>query len=423
MAQYTLNWTNDTLKPSFTIQDISVNTVSTDLKLYGRGARGYGEGMQENMLHLLENFAGDVPPLNPTMGQIWFNSSDGSFTKGLKVFDGSIWVSALDFDLAGSLDQISSKVDKAGDTMTGALILNGSPVDSLQATTKQYVDDGDLLSVQKTGDVMSGFLTLHADPTLNLHAATKAYVDFAIFESFKSFLGIYNNELGDFKRREITAVAGQTVFSIPEYVVGNNSLWGVYVNGVKQVPSSYSETSTLSFTFSSGLGAGDKVMSDVFNFVTSGSGFHSVSNQVSVATVSQTLTNVPTFSFSAPNLLMVWVNGIKQIPNISYTVINTSSISFTSPLNVGDVIHAQVINLIGPGIELNYQHDVISVSGQTSITIDTPYAPGTELPIVFVNGVLQGLSSYVEVNGTSILLSSGLAVGDHVEVYVFNLIP
>lgn len=45
------------------------------------------------------------------------------------------------------------------------------------ATTKQYVDQQDALKVSKAGDTMTGALVLHADPTLNLQAATKQYVD------------------------------------------------------------------------------------------------------------------------------------------------------------------------------------------------------------------------------------------------------
>ena len=36
---------------------------------------------------------------------------------------------------------INGKVDKTGDTMTGALILVGAPTAALQAATKKYVDD------------------------------------------------------------------------------------------------------------------------------------------------------------------------------------------------------------------------------------------------------------------------------------------
>jgi len=91
-------------------------------------------------------------------------------------------------------------VDVAGDTMTGFLVLNADPTASGHASTKQYVDAGDVSAaasgaaqaasaltvysgfaesrfVNVAGDTMTGFLVLNADPTASGHAANKAYVD------------------------------------------------------------------------------------------------------------------------------------------------------------------------------------------------------------------------------------------------------
>jgi hypothetical protein len=67
---------------------------------------------------------------------------------------------------------------KAGDTMTGALILNTStPVSALQATSKGYVDAQVVTKVSKAGDTMTGPLTLNSNaPTAALHAASRGYV-------------------------------------------------------------------------------------------------------------------------------------------------------------------------------------------------------------------------------------------------------
>jgi hypothetical protein len=68
-------------------------------------------------------------------------------------------------------------VNKAGDTMTGALTLSGAPTSDNHASTKKYVDDGLALKLSLSGGTMTGALTLAADPTNNLHATTKQYVD------------------------------------------------------------------------------------------------------------------------------------------------------------------------------------------------------------------------------------------------------
>lgn len=78
---------------------------------------------------------------------------------------------------------------KAGDTMTGPLILSSSsPSSGLEAAAKAYVDAGDAAvttafhnadatKVNLAGDLMHGILTLSADPVNALDAATKQYVD------------------------------------------------------------------------------------------------------------------------------------------------------------------------------------------------------------------------------------------------------
>lgn len=55
------------------------------------------------------------------------------------------------------------------------------------------------------------------------------------------------------------ATASQTVFTVPTYFVGTNSL-KVYVNGSKQINTlNYNETNSVTVTFVSGLNAGDVV--------------------------------------------------------------------------------------------------------------------------------------------------------------------
>lgn len=87
-------------------------------------------------------------------------------------------------DIDGLQDELDAKLDLAGGTLTGPLVLDANPVTNLEAATKQYVDDeivsatsGASNAVQKTGDTMTGSLFLAADPTIDLEAATKHYVD------------------------------------------------------------------------------------------------------------------------------------------------------------------------------------------------------------------------------------------------------
>lgn len=88
MSNYIVNWSDDQAKAPLTIVPAERNTDATSLILFGKGSPNYGEGIQENFIRLLENFAKDTAPSNPTTGQLWFDTNDNS----LKVYDGVAFV-------------------------------------------------------------------------------------------------------------------------------------------------------------------------------------------------------------------------------------------------------------------------------------------------------------------------------------------
>lgn len=59
-----------------TIADGQINTTSTSIGLPGRNYAGYGQTLDENMVHMLENFASTEPPANPLRGQLWYNTNN-----------------------------------------------------------------------------------------------------------------------------------------------------------------------------------------------------------------------------------------------------------------------------------------------------------------------------------------------------------
>lgn len=80
---YQIDRYNGTLLVS--IDDQTINTTATDIRLVGRNYAGYGEIQNENFLHLLENFSNSSPPARPLSGQVWYDSTN----KKLKFYDGT----------------------------------------------------------------------------------------------------------------------------------------------------------------------------------------------------------------------------------------------------------------------------------------------------------------------------------------------
>lgn len=138
--------TDGTVSPINPTLDPNATTAHTSLLLFGKGEPNYGAGVAQDLVHLLENFAGPTAPLNPIQGQLWFNTSVTPHQ--LHVYDGS-WSSAS-----------SQYVLKSGDTMTGTLTFSSgkvtglpTPVNPSDAANKNYVDTAPNQTITLSGDV------------------------------------------------------------------------------------------------------------------------------------------------------------------------------------------------------------------------------------------------------------------------------
>jgi hypothetical protein len=87
MNEYTLNWSNNLIKPPFVINPREQIDGVCSLTLYGKGAPQYGEGLQENLIRMLEHFCSDTPPPTPTRGQTWYDVTQDA----LKAYNGNTW--------------------------------------------------------------------------------------------------------------------------------------------------------------------------------------------------------------------------------------------------------------------------------------------------------------------------------------------
>lgn len=77
---YSIKLTNGTRLVD--VPDGAVDTAATSLGLVGRNVAGYGSYQNTNFVSLLENFANNVAPDSPLVGQLWYDSVN----KQLKVY-------------------------------------------------------------------------------------------------------------------------------------------------------------------------------------------------------------------------------------------------------------------------------------------------------------------------------------------------
>jgi hypothetical protein len=79
---YTINKSDGTK-----LVDILDGTIdnTTDLKLIGKNSTTFGESLNEDLVHLLENFSNSLPPGKPITGQLWYNTAESR----LQVYTGT----------------------------------------------------------------------------------------------------------------------------------------------------------------------------------------------------------------------------------------------------------------------------------------------------------------------------------------------
>ena len=149
------------------------------------------------------------------------------------------------------LKRATSPGTRLVDYTAGVLVESDLDTDSLQGfyLAQESSDTADLalgLDNANNWDAENKRITNVAEPTALSDAATKSYVD--------------TRDGARYDSEEQTATASQTVFTLTsisyEPGIGNLS---VYINGVRQAPSAYTETSGSVVTFTSGLTAGDLV--------------------------------------------------------------------------------------------------------------------------------------------------------------------
>ena len=104
---YEVRYTDETNKGFIVVEDNTINT-DTSLQLPGRFVTGYGQSTAENFLHLLENFASTSAPENPVEGQLWYDTTDNA--NQLKVYDGTVWVSAGGLKTGNTEPSVSNSV-------------------------------------------------------------------------------------------------------------------------------------------------------------------------------------------------------------------------------------------------------------------------------------------------------------------------
>jgi len=180
-----------------TIADGTINTTSTSLGLPGRNYPGYGQTLDTNFVHMVENFAANTPPANPIRGQLWYNinnstlyvcptngapnanvwlaltatSSGGNTTFGAVTVTGNLSAS----NLTATNDITSSNlISSLNLTITGAANIGNATISNanIGTLTTTAITSGS----QSTNGTLTGVWTANGAGTANSVAGTAMWV-------------------------------------------------------------------------------------------------------------------------------------------------------------------------------------------------------------------------------------------------------
>ena len=138
---YTINLTDGQIFA--TVADGTINT-SSSMVLVGKNYAGYGEFLDENFIHLLENSANTTAPGAPLTGQLWWDSANGL----MKAYNGAQWKTISSTTAQASAPSNNVTGDLWYDTVNaqlkvwtgGAWLLVGPAFTSGQGTTGAIAD-------------------------------------------------------------------------------------------------------------------------------------------------------------------------------------------------------------------------------------------------------------------------------------------
>jgi len=162
-----------------TIPDGQIDTTSTSVSLFGRNYAGYGQYIDTNFTHMLENFADNVPPSNPLQGQLWFDTN----TNTLRVCpaDGSTiaddWYTLTTINSTGitSFDNITATGNISANNATVSYDLGAANIYCINLSTSANAN----IATANIGNlIVSGNLTPTGIKTDNYYYANGVTIPF-----------------------------------------------------------------------------------------------------------------------------------------------------------------------------------------------------------------------------------------------------
>ena len=237
-------------------------------------------------------------------------------------------------------------------------------------------------------------------------------------------------------------------YTTPTYIPGADQL-KVYVDGVRQFPGTYTETTNTSVTFSTSPPSGSNILVEVDGYSINPYYANNIAYSVN-ANISNTANTIQlaidglTSKVVSNYTNVAYGNAAFFTANAAFTQANNAfnaanNITFSSIAPSG-AITGYVLTTGGsgsyywaaggggggttPGTTINSTRIYPTVNASQTVFTTPTYVPGANQLRVYLNGVRQFGSEYTETSNTSVTLSTGASSGDvvllEVDGYIVN---
>jgi hypothetical protein len=220
-----------------TVSNGTIDQTTTDLTLIGQNTSGYGVFINDNFVHLLENFANTSQPNNPVKGQLWYDTSQNL----LQVYNGSAFTPTGNTIVS---DTAPSSLTTGGlwvNSKTSQLFFNDGTETTLAGPlyTKQQGPSGFVVStILDTVNVSHTIVSLYVGSTLMGIFAKEAFTPASAITGFTDTVTITASQAGTVLTvtacSSNTLAVGQTITggsTLPNTVITSLTVNGVTANG------------------------------------------------------------------------------------------------------------------------------------------------------------------------------------------------
>jgi len=258
-------------------------------------------------------------------------------------------------------------------------------------------------------------------------------------------------------RLSYTGDGSNTAFATPTYIPGDSQL-RIYIDGVRQFPSAYTETSNSVVTLSTAPPVNSKVLVEVDGYVLNPYYANNIAFTVN-SNISSTANTIQLAIDGLTSKLVTYYANTQLPTSFANTVTFNNTVSLGTPLAISSggtnaTSATQALNNLlptgqqsgyvlttggsgsyywaaagggggsTPGTTINTTRIYPTVNASQTVFTTPTYTPGTCQLRVYINGVRQFGSEYTETSNTVVTLGTGTTAGDvvllEVDGYINN---